>query len=114
MKRMQGSSQLFAFFLKAGLVAVLAAVLLAPTTINVIGSEAGSRVERARPMIERSTPDVLPLQPIQYLETTPWLVCERAPEVFKFDTLLEPEFELLQSRVATSESCDFATPSSNG
>jgi hypothetical protein len=100
MKRTYDSSRYIAFFVKAGLVAALAAVLLAPTSIKVSGSEAQPRVDHAWPMLKRGSFDALPLPPIPYLETMPWLVRERTPTGFKIDTLLGPKFELMQAEVA--------------
>jgi len=96
MKRTYDSSRIIAAFVKAGLVAALAAVLLAPTTIKVSGSEAAPRVEQPWPMLRRASFDALHLPPIPYLETMPWLTRERTPRGFKIDTLLGPKFEFMQ------------------
>jgi hypothetical protein len=96
MKRMNHSSRLIEAFVKAGLAAAIAAALLVPTTIKVSGSEAASRVERAGPILKRASWDALPLPPIPYLETMPWLVREPAPRSFKIDRLLGPKFEMRQ------------------
>lgn len=94
MKRTNDLSRYIAFFVKAGLIAAIAAVLLAPTTIRAGGSEASPRVEHAWPMLKRASFDALPLPPIPYLETMPWLARERTPAGFRIDTLLAPTFEL--------------------
>lgn len=105
MKRMNHSSRLIKVFIKAGLVAAIAAVLLAPTTIKVYGSESTARVEHAWPMLKRASWDALPLPPIPYLETIPSLVREPATKDFKIDRLLGPRFEMMRQSVAgTSES----------
>ena len=110
MKPMNHSSRLIEVFVKAGLVAAIAAVLLVPTTIKVHGSESTTRVEHAWPMLKRASFDALPLPPIPYLETmpylekpnleTPWLVREPAPKVFRIDRLLGPKFEMMRQDVA--------------
>ena len=98
MKRTYDPSRFIAFFVKAGLIAAIAAVLLAPTTIRAGGSEASPRVEHAWPMLKRASFDALP--PIPYLETMPWLARERTPVGFKIDTLLGPTFELMRPDIA--------------
>ena len=100
MKRMNQSSRLIEAFVKAGLVAAIAAALLVPTTIRVHGSESAVRVEHAWPMLKRASWDALPLPPIPYLETMPWLVREPAPKGFRIDRLLGPKFEMLRQDVA--------------
>jgi hypothetical protein len=100
MKRTYDSSRLLAVFIKAGLIAAIAAVLLAPTTINASGSEATVRVEHGRPILKRTSFDALPLPPIPYLETMPWLTHERTPKGFKIDTLLAPTFEFMRPETA--------------
>jgi hypothetical protein len=99
MKRTYDSSRFIVLFVKAGLIAAIAAVLLAPTTIKA-GSEAGPLVEPAWPMQKRASFDALPLPPIPHLETMPWLARERTPESFRIDTLLGPKFELMRSEIA--------------
>jgi hypothetical protein len=91
-KRMPDNSHVTEFFIKAGLIAALAAAVLMPTTVNIQGSDA--RVEQDRPMPTRGSWSALPLPPIPYLETMPWLVQERAPRGLKIDTLLAPKFEM--------------------
>jgi hypothetical protein len=100
MKRINHSSRLIEAFVKAGLVAAIAAALLVPTTVKVQGSESATRVEHAWPMLKRASWDALPLPPIPYLETMPWLVREPAPESFKIDRLLGPKFEMMRQNVA--------------
>ena len=100
MKRMNQSSRLIESFVKAGLVAAIAAALLVPTTIKVHGSESAARVEHAWPMLKRASWDALPLPPIPYLETMPWLVREPAPKGIKIDRLLGPKFEMMRQDVA--------------
>jgi len=100
MKRTYDPSRFIAFFVKAGLIAAIAAVLLAPTTIRAGGSEASSRLAHTWPMLKRTSFDALPLPPIPYLETMPWLARERTPVGFKIDTLLGPTFELMRPDVA--------------
>jgi hypothetical protein len=94
MKRMHDNSNVIEFFVRLGLIAALAAALLAPMTVNVHGSDTASRVEHGWPMLKRSSWNALPLPPIPYIETMPWLVHERAPKGFKIDTLLAPKFEM--------------------
>jgi hypothetical protein len=96
MKRMNHSSRLIEMFVKAGLVAAIAVALLVPTTIKVSGSESSPLIERAWPMLKRASWDALPLPPIPYLETMPWLVREPPPKAFKIDRLLGPKFEMRQ------------------
>ena len=105
MKRMNQSSRLIEVFVKAGLVAAIAAVLLVPTTIKVHGSESATRVEHAWPMLKRASFDALPLPPIPYLETMPyleksWFVREAPPQSFKIDRLLGPGFEMMRQDFA--------------
>jgi hypothetical protein len=100
MKRINQSSRLIEAFVKAGLVAAIAAALLVPTTIKVHGAESTARVEHAWPMLKRASWEALPLPPIPYLETMPWLVREPAPKGFKIDRLLGPKFEMMRQEVA--------------
>ena len=105
MKRMNHSSRLIEVFVKAGLVAAIAATLLVPTTIKVHGSESATRVEHAWPMLKRASWDALPLPTIPHLETMPyletkWLGREPAPKGFKIDRLLGPKFEMMRQDVA--------------
>jgi len=87
-----------AFFVKAGLVAALAAVLLAPAT-RLSGSEAQPRVEHVSPLT-RASFDAIPLPPIPYLETMPWLVRAPQPKGLMNDRLLGPKFEFMQPQVS--------------
>lgn len=91
-KRMHDNSRVTEFFIKAGLIAAIAAAALMPTTVKVHSSDA--RVEQGWPMPKRGSWDALPLPPIPYLETMPWLVQERAPKGLKIDPLLAPKFEI--------------------
>ena len=100
MKRTYDPSRLIAFFVKASLIAAIAAVLLAPTSIRAGGSEASPRVEHVWSMLKRASFDALPLPPNPYLEMKPWLARERMPAGFKIDTLLGPAFELMRPDVA--------------
>lgn len=100
MKRTYDPSRLLAIFVKAGLVAAIAAALLAPTTINASGNEATARVVHGQPILKRTYFDALPLPPIPYLETMPWLTHEWTPKGFKIDTLLAPTFELMRPETA--------------
>ena len=101
MKRTYDSSRYIAFFVKAGLIAAIAAVLLAPTTSRASGSEASPRIAHTWPMLKRTSFD--PLPPIPHLETMPWLVRQRTPTGFKIDTLLGPTFELQRRETASGE-----------
>jgi hypothetical protein len=69
MKRMHDNLRVTEFFIKAGFIAALVAVTLMPTTVNVHGNDV--RVEQGWPM--RGSWNELPLPPIPYLETMPWL-----------------------------------------
>ena len=66
-------------FVKAGLIAALAAVLLMPTTVKVAGDELAPRVEHTWPMLKRASWNSLPLPPIPHLATMPWLEREPPP-----------------------------------
>jgi len=90
MKRTHDPSYFTALFVKAGLIAALATVLLAPTTVKVHSSEAALKSEHASPIVKRASWDALPLPPIPYLETMPWLARQRAPTGMKVDMLLGP------------------------
>jgi hypothetical protein len=92
MKRMNDNSHMAEFLIKTGLIAALAAIALMPTTVNVRGDD--GRVEQGWPMPQRGSWDALPLPPIPYLETMPWLIQERASKGLKIDTLLAPKFEM--------------------
>jgi hypothetical protein len=107
MKRMHDNSSVTEIFIKAGLIAALAAIALMPTTIKVHSNDA--RVEQGWPMPKRGRWPVLTLPPIPYLETMPWLVQERAPRGLKIDTLLAPKFEMAP---ATAGDPDEGMPSS--
>jgi hypothetical protein len=107
MKRpMHDNSQLTEFFVKAGLVAAIAAALMLPLSINASGNDTAARGERASLPLTRSSWDALPLPPIPHLETMPWLVQERAAKTLKIDTLLAPRFEIGGSAVAHTEGHD--------
>jgi hypothetical protein len=88
---MQDNSRVTEFFIKAGLIAALVAIALMPTTVNVRGND--GRIEQGSPIPKRGSWNALPLPPIPYLETMPWLVRERAPKAIEIDTLLAPMFE---------------------
>lgn len=92
MKRMHDNSRVTEFFIRAGLVAALAAVALMPTTVKVHGNDA--LVEEGRPMSKRDSRNVLPLPPIPDLERMPWLVQERAPKDLRIDILSAPKHEM--------------------
>jgi len=101
MKQINQSSRLVEALVKAGLVAAIVAALLVPTTIRVHGSESAARVDHAWPMLKRTSWDALPLPPIPYLETMPWLVREPQPKGFKIDRLLAPKFEMMRQDIAS-------------
>ena len=84
MKRMYDPTTIATVFIKAGLIAALAAVLLAPMTINATGADNASGADRA-------VADNLPLPPIPHLETMPWLTSAPAPRGFRIDTLMAAE-----------------------
>jgi hypothetical protein len=90
-KRKPDSSHVTELFITAGLIAALAAAVLMPTTVKIRANEA--RAEQDRPMLTRGW-NALPLPPIPYLETMPWLVQELGPKGLKIDTLLAPKFEM--------------------
>jgi hypothetical protein len=90
-------------FVKVGLIAALAAVLLMPTTIKVAGDELVPGVEHTTPVQKRGSWNALPLPPVPYLETMPWLVQERAPESLKIDTLFAPKFEMAPAVAGVSD-----------
>ena len=46
--------------------------------------------------------NALPLPPIPYLDTMPWLERERAAKRMKIDTLLAPKFEFLSPAIANT------------
>jgi hypothetical protein len=106
-KRMPDNSRVTEVFIKAGLIAALAAAVLMPTTVKIHGNEAG--VEQAWPVPTRGSWNALPLPPIPYLETMPWLLQERAPKGLKIDTLLAPKFEMAPA--FAGEADDVAPPS---
>ena len=108
MKRMNHSSRLIEVSVKAGLVAAIAAALLVPTTIRVHGSESAVRIEHAWPKLKRASSDALPLAPIPYLDTMPWLVREPAPRGLKIDRLLRPKFEMMRQDVAGTPDSDLS------
>jgi hypothetical protein len=91
-RRKPDSSHVTELFITAGLIAALAAAVLMPTTLKIHANEA--RAEQDRPMLTRGSRNALPLPPIPYLETMPWLVQERTPKGLKIDTLLAPKFEM--------------------
>jgi hypothetical protein len=105
MKQMFDSPHIIEFFVKAGLIAALAAVLLAPMTIRATGNEQGSRVEHTWPELKRTSWGALPLPPIPHLATMPWLEQKRGANWKKIDTLLAPKFELIGAAAAHT-SCD--------
>lgn len=98
MKRMRQTSHVTELFVRAGLVAALAAVLLAPMTIRADGGE--GLQQGASPVLKASSWNALPLPPIPHLETMPWLVRERAQKGFRIDTLLAPNFAVMGPAVA--------------
>jgi hypothetical protein len=106
-KRMHDNSRVTELFIKAGLIAALAATVLMPTTVKVHSHD--PRVERGWPMPERGSTEALPLPPIRYLETMPWLIGERVPKgTLKIDPLLAPKFEMAP---AVAGAADDGTPS---
>jgi hypothetical protein len=110
MKQTFDSPRVIELFVKVGLIAALAAVLLAPMTIRATGNELGSRVEHTWPMLKRTSWNALPLPPIPHLATMPWLHWygldqKRDATWMKIDTLLAPKFELMGPAVAHT-SCD--------
>ena len=109
MKRTNDNTRFAELFVKAGLVAAIAAVLLAPMTARSGDDQAShkqaSHVEDARPMLKRASWNPLPLPPIPHLETMPWLNpdrAERAGGPMKIDTLLAPAFELMAPAVVVT------------
>ena len=105
-KRMNETHRFIELFVKAGLIAAVATVLLIPTTVKVSGSESSSHVERTGPMLKPASWQTLPVQPIPYLETMPWLGWERSSKSFKIDTLIEPKCELMKPATAgKGEAC---------
>jgi hypothetical protein len=105
-KRMHDNSRVTELFIKAGLIAALAATALMPTTIKVHSND--TRVEQGWP--KRGSTEALPLPPIPYLETMPWLIGERVPKgPLKIDPLLAPKLEMAP---AVAGATDDGTPSS--
>jgi hypothetical protein len=100
MKRMFDATRLTEFFIKAGLIVALAAALLMPMTVRLHGNEVSSDVPRPLPMLSHAAWEILPLPPIPYLESMPWLMQQRGERGFKIDMLLAPKFELLGPAVA--------------
>ncbi len=96
MKRMSQTS-LTELFVKAGLIAALAAVLLAPMSIRADGGES---LQPGAPALKASSWNVLPLPPIPHLDTMPWLVREPTQKRFKIDTLLAPNFAIMGPALA--------------
>jgi hypothetical protein len=107
MKRMHDNSRVTEFFIKAGFIVALVAIALMPTTVKVHGN--GALIEQDWPMPKRGSWNALPLPPIPYLETMPWLVQDRAPKGLKIDPLLAPKFEMAP---AVAGEADDGTPSS--
>jgi hypothetical protein len=97
MKRTYDKSSVLSLFIKAGLIAALAAILLAPSKIKASGGDA---LRRAEPQLKGSSSAALPLPPIKFLETMSWLDRDRTPKLFKIDTLLGPKFELMRLETA--------------
>lgn len=104
MKRTNDNTRIVELFVKAGLVAAIAAALLAPTTIRAGSNETALNADHAWPMPRRASCNALPLPPIAHLETMPWLKLERAARPIKIDTLLAPPFEMMGPTVARSGS----------
>jgi hypothetical protein len=106
MKRMQDPTAITEFLVKAGLIAALAAALLAPMTFNAHGKD---RAESTS-LLKRSASEALPLPLIPHLETMPWLetlswhVPAPAQSGLKVDTLLAPKFEMMGPEVAKADS----------
>lgn len=100
MKRMFDATRLTELFVKAGLIAALAASLFAPMTVRVHGTEAPSEVLRPLPMLKQAAAGTLPLPQIPYLETMRWLLLPTGERGFKIDTLLAPQFELFGPAMA--------------
>jgi hypothetical protein len=105
MKRTNDNTPIAELFLKAGLVAAIAAALLAPTKVRADDKHPLNAPHA--PMLKRASWNDLPLPPIPYLETMPWLNAEwlgrdRAETPTKIDTLLAPKFELIGPAVVES------------
>ena len=99
-KRMFHSPRAVEIFVKAGLIAALAAVLLMPTTVKVSGDELTPRDAHAAPVLKQASWESMPLPPIPHLATMPWLDRGPAAKPMKIDTLLAPKFELFGPAVA--------------
>ena len=102
MKRMLAPTSAIELIVKAGVIAALAAALLAPMTVNANGNDTLS--ENTRSLLKRASSHALRLPPIQHLETMPWLVEPPAQKGFKIDTLLAPNFEMMSPEVAKTDS----------
>jgi hypothetical protein len=87
MKRIHDSARFTELFVKAGLIAAIAATLLLP--VSVSGAEA-PRSDGVPSTPARQAWDGLPLPPIPYLNAIPWLALERGQKGPKIDTLLLP------------------------
>ena len=87
MKRIHDSTRLAELFVKAGLIAAIAATLLLPASINAHGAEAAPAGKHQATLPDQRW-QALPLPPIPHLTATPWLTLERAPKGPKIDTLV--------------------------
>ena len=87
MKRIYDPARLTELFVRAGLIAAIAATLLLPASIKAQGAEAASGgAPHAVPIDQR--PQALPLPPIPHLSAVPWLTLDVAPKGPKIDTLV--------------------------
>lgn len=110
MKRTHDNTRIAEFFVKAGLVAAIAAVLLAPGTVRAADDQPLGVERHSWTMLKRVSWDDLPLPPIPYLETMPWIKWDwlnrqrpgPAEPPVKIDTLLAPEFKFMRPAVVES------------
>jgi hypothetical protein len=89
MKRIHDTTHLTEQFVKAGLLAAIAATMLLPTAINADGAEQAARTKG--PLVLSGQPAYsLPLPAIPNLDAIPWLTLDRAPKAAQIGALLSP------------------------
>lgn len=86
MKRIHDSTRIAELFIKAGLIAAIAATLLLPASISANGAEATPPGER-HASLPAPRANGIPLPPIPHLDAIPWLALERAQRGPKIDML---------------------------
>lgn len=86
MKRIHDNTRIAELFVKAGLIAAIAAALLLPTAFSADGAGTAPPGRSQAPLPGQRAQAIAPSVP--HLTAIPWLTRERAPKGPKIDTLV--------------------------